>query len=142
MKSLALALCALLAAACVDLNSSNSQVVTWEAHLVPELTHPDLTGQVAAAAQGAGGTDLGIGIEGAAPGAAHLWGVWSGTCGAPGGLLGSSEDYPALAVNDSGTASTETHIGPRLLVDSSYHAELRESASNATRIACGNLQQR
>lgn len=132
----------LLTAGCLDLNTAGTQAITWEAQLVSTVANPDLTGQVAAAAQGGGGTDVGIGISGAVPGAVHLWGVWSGTCALPGDLMGASADYPTLAVSDSGKASAETHLVTRLSADSSYHAELRESASNATRIACGNLQQR
>lgn len=133
----------LLLTGCVDLSSSpGTQVVTWQGTLVPDLSHPDLAGQVAAAAQGATGTDVGIGITGATPGAVHAWGVWSGSCAAPGTPIGISDDYPLLAVDDSGKASAQTHLITRLSADSTYHGELLQSSSNATRIACGNLEKR
>lgn len=140
--ALRLALPLLLAAGCVDLNTPSTQVVTWQGTLVPDLSRPDLAGQVAAAAQGASGTDVGIGISGAVPGAVHVWGIWTGTCAAPGALIGADTDYPLLAVTDSGKATAETHLTTRFSVDSTYHAELLLSASDNSRIACGNLQQR
>jgi hypothetical protein len=136
---LGLALLPFLAAACVELTPNDTPVTTWEADLVPHVSHPDLIGQVAAAVQ-LGGTDVGIGIEGAAPGASHLWGVRSGSCGAPGTLIGTSLDYPILVVSDSGRASAQTRLGSSLSADVSYHAELRESTTDTSRIACGNLQ--
>lgn len=139
--ALRLAIFSLLAAGCVDLNTPGTKVLTWQGTLVGSLSHPDLTGQVAAAAQGAGGTDVGIGIAGALPGAVHVWGVGSGSCAAPGTLIGTSTDYPLLAVTDSGKASADTHLTTRFSADSTYHGELRQSTSDTTRIACGNLQQ-
>jgi hypothetical protein len=136
------ALLLLLLAACVDVNTPGTQVVTWQGTLVPVLSHPDLAGQVAAAAQGASGTDVGIGISGAGPGAVHAWGVGSGTCAAPGALLGASTDYPLLAADDSGKAAAQTHLITRLSADSAYHGELWQSATDTTRIACGNLEKR
>jgi hypothetical protein len=139
--SLAFCVVCLLTAGCVDLNTQDTSVTTWEGQLAPDPAHPDLSGQVAAAVQ-LGGTDAGIGIAGAAPNAAHLWGLWSGSCTRPGSLIGTSDDYPVLAVGDSGKASAETRLGVRLSSDSTYHAELLESAAAPNRIACGNLQQR
>jgi len=141
VKALRFAVLPLLAAGCVELTPQDTEVTAWEAQLIPGLSRPDLAGQVAAAVQ-AGGTDAGIGITGAAPGDVHTWGLWAGTCTATGNLIGLGEDYPTLAVSDSGKATAETHLGPRLSADSSYHAELRESATDTTRIACGNLQKR
>ncbi len=138
--ALGIAILWLLAAACVDLNSHNTAVTTWEGQLAPDLAHPDLAGQVAAAVQ-LGGTDVGIAITGAAPQAVHVWGLWSGSCLAPGALVGTGDDYPLLAVSDSGKASAETHLRTELSKDSTYHAELRLSASDSSRIACGNLTQ-
>jgi hypothetical protein len=138
--ALGLVVLALVAAACVDLNTQDNTVTTWQAQLAPDISHPDLAGQVAAAVQ-LGGTDVGIGISGAAAGAAHVWGLWSGTCRAPRTLLGTDTDYPVLAVGDSGKASAETRLGIRLSTDSTYHAELRQSVTDSTRIACGELLQ-
>jgi len=138
--ALGLVLLALLAAACVDLNSQDNTVTTWQGQLAPDLSHPDLAGQVAAAVQ-LGGTDVGIGISGADLGAAHVWGLWTGSCRTPGNLIGISTAYPVLAVGDSGKATAQTHLGTKLSTDSTYHAELRQSVTDSTRIACGELLQ-
>jgi hypothetical protein len=135
----AAAILCLAGASCVNLTTQDNPVTTWEGQLAPSLSHPDLAGQVAAAVQ-LGGTDVGIGITGAAPEAVHVWGLWSGSCTTPGGLIGTGDDYPLLAVGDSGKASAETHLGTRLSADSAYHAELRLSVTDTSRIACGNLQ--
>ncbi len=137
-RPVGVALLCLLAVGCVDLSTDNSPVATWEGELSPNLAYPDLAGHVAAAVQ-VGGTDVGISITGATPAAQHLWGLWSGSCQTPGARFGTNDDYPILAVSDSGKASAETRLRAQLSKDSTYHAELRLSATDSTRIACGNL---
>lgn len=123
--------------ACAGLDREQ-EVTLWETQLIAEPAHPELTGQ-AAAVSGPTGTDLGIGIVGAEPGAVHRWRARLGTCTAPGEQIGPSSDYPALEVDASGTAGAETHLGPRLRRDGTYQVEVHESASDTTRIACGDL---
>lgn len=123
-------------AACVDLSSAEPTSV-WEAELQPEIANPDLTGHVGAVSE-ATGTGVGIGIVGAEPGATLSWGLHEGTCDIPRTQVGPAEDYPQLQVDLSGSASAETHLGPRLHVGSSYHAQLR--AADGSLLACGDLQ--
>jgi hypothetical protein len=113
-------------------------VTIWESQLTPDVGYPELSGQ-AAAVSDAGGTAVGIGIEGAAPGAQHAWGVGLGSCATPGQQIGPDTDYPVLAVSDSGTASVEIHLGARLAQSSAYRVEVRLSATNSARVACGDL---
>lgn len=127
-------------AACVDLGSAEP-AITWEAELVPALDQPELGGQAALVAQ-LSRTDAGIGIRGAQPGATHTWRVRMGTCATPGEGIGPESDYPQLVVNELGEASAEMQIGHRLTTDTSYHAEVRASPTDTTRIACGNFHLR
>jgi hypothetical protein len=111
----------------VGLDNDPEEVVLWEAQLVAEV--PDLTGQ-AAAVSGAAGTDLGIGLNGAPPGAA---------CATPGEDIGLSEDYPVLEVTDLGAAAAETHLASRFRRDGTYQVEVHQNRSDTTKVACGNL---
>ena len=131
-------LSALGAAACLGVNDTDLATTVWETQLTPGLAYPAVSGQAAAVSQ-ADGTSVGISIEGAEPGAAHLWGLRLGSCTTPGGQVGPDSDYPELVVGESGGASVETHIGPRLSLDSAYHIEVRLSASDGSRVACGDL---
>lgn len=126
---------------CPSLNGPPQQNIIWETQLVPVSSEPGLGGQAAMVAQ-LGGTDVGIGITGAQPGATHTWQVHAGTCAAPGGGVGPPGDYPDLLVDATGGATAETHINRLLSADSSYYAEVRLSSSDTTRIACGDFQQR
>ena len=123
-------------AACVGLDNDPEEVVLWEAQLVAEV--PDLTGQ-AAAVSGAAGTDLGIGLNGAPPGAAYAWSARVGTCTTPGEDIGLPEDYPVLEVTDLGAAAAETHLASRFRRDGTYQVEVHQNRSDTTKVACGNL---
>lgn len=128
-------------AGCVDLSANDHAVTLWEAQLAPEVTYPDLSGQ-AAAVSGADGTEVGIAIAGATPGAQHVWGLRLGTCVAPGQQIGSDAAYPELIVSAAGTDSVETHLGAKLSAGGAYHVAVRLSASDTARVACGDLMGR
>ena len=128
------------AAACVGPTDEDA-VTVWETQLVVELAYPGLTGQAAAVSR-LGGTDVGIGINGAEPGGAQAWGVRLGTCASPSRQIGPDTDYPELLAGELGSASAETHLAPRLSIENSYHVEVRESSTDGSRIACGDLVRR
>lgn len=124
-------------AACLD-NADTPSVTVWETELAAELTHPDVGGQAAAVSEPAG-TSLGILVTGSEPGAAHAWGLRVGSCADPGAQVGPSSDYPELAIGATGSGEAETHLGSRLSSDQSYHVEVRVSATDGSRVACGDL---
>jgi hypothetical protein len=127
-----------LTGACVDLNTNNVQPTTWSGTLVPGSLYPGLTGQVAAVVN-ATETDVGIGLDGATPGAQHVWALRFGSCSTPGQQMGEDLDYPVLAVSDSGKASAETALGTRLARDGSYAVLVRRGTTDTARVACGDL---
>lgn len=133
-------LAAAATAACVNLGDDEPSVTLWEAQLVAELGFPGLTGQAAAVSR-PDGTQVGIGIDGAEPGAEHVWGLLTGSCGQPGPQVGPESDYPVLTVGASGYAEAETQLGPRLEFTGTYHVEVRVSSADPTRVACGDLAQ-
>lgn len=132
---------AALPIACVDLSKNDIAPTTWQATLVPAPGYPGFAGQAAAVVSSAG-TDAGIGVSGATPGATHIWALYLGDCGAPGQQIGQNGDYPVLVVSDSGTASAETVLGTELLRDGSYTVVVRVSATDSARMACGDLARR
>ncbi|MBE0591835.1 MAG: hypothetical protein IH616_05475 [Gemmatimonadales bacterium] len=124
-------------AACVG-GTDVPAVTIWETQLDPELTHPDVGGQAAAVSEPSG-TSVGILVTGAEPGEVHAWGLRLGTCATPGTQIGPASDYPDLVVGLEGGAERDTHLGSRLSLDQSYHIEVRVSAADAARVACGDL---
>jgi hypothetical protein len=113
-------------------------VTVWDAQLAAAPAHPDVGGTGAAVSDPTG-TAVSVLLTGAEPGAAHVWGVRIGSCGVPGAQFGPSSDYPVLAVDAIGQAGADTHLGPRLSLDETYYVEIRESADDDTRVACGDL---
>jgi hypothetical protein len=110
----------------------------WETELSPELGYPGFTGQ-AAVVSTQDGSSVGIGISGAEPGAHHTWRVRLGSCATPGQQIGLDADYPELVVDNAGAASAEVFFGPRLTIGNAYHVEVRVSAADPSRVACGDL---
>jgi hypothetical protein len=127
--------------ACVSLNDDAPSVTVWEGTLTPDFAHPGVSGQ-AAAVSAPDGTSLGIGLQGAQPSPEYAWGLHLGSCGAPGQQIGPDSDYPALAVDATGYGEAETHLAPRLSLENQYYVEVRMSASDPSRLACGDLQPR
>jgi hypothetical protein len=125
-------------AACANLGVTATQPSVWDATLVPALAYPDLSGQGAAVSQ-ADGTSVGVTIQGASPGAQHTWALRLGTCAAPGLQIGLDSGYPVLAVDAGGNASGDTHLATKLVAGRAYHLAVRLSATDTTRVACGDL---
>ena len=128
------------AAACVG-STEADPVTQWETQLVAELAYPGLRGQAAAISR-LGGTDVGIGIDGAEPEGVQVWGVRLGTCASPSEQIGPDNDYPDLFVGETGSAEAETHLTHRLSIGNSYNVEVRESSADGSTIACGDLVRR
>lgn len=128
------------AAACVAPTDEDPATV-WETQLVTELAYPGLTGQAAAVSR-PGGTNVGIGIDGAEPGGAQAWSLRLGTCASPSQQIGPDGDYPELLADAFGSASVDTHLARRLSIENTYIVEVRESSTDGSRIACGDLVRR
>ncbi|UCF41142.1 MAG: hypothetical protein JSW43_02065 [Gemmatimonadota bacterium] len=124
--------------ACVDLEDTATSTV-WEAELEAELAFPDVSGEAAAVTRPEGGTAVGVDLRGAEPGAMHQWAVLLGSCASPGAQIGPDSDYPVLEVGLGGSASADTQLGLTLTLPSTYHVEVRVSATDASRVACGDL---
>lgn len=129
---------ALGATGCVDLRANDPGLTIWETQLAAELAYPDFSGE-AAALSDRSGTVIGIAIRGATTGAHHVWGLRLNDCAAPGQQVGSDVDYPELVVSAGDTASVETILGARLVGGGAYHVAVRVSASDTSRVACGDL---
>lgn len=138
MKAVLLVVTCAALGGCVDLSGNDLQPTTWTASLVPTTAHPGVAGQ-AAAVVSASGTDLGIGLSGAVPGAGHIWALQSGSCSVLGQQIGENADYPVLTVSDSGKAAAETVLGSRLAREGSYAVLVRMSTIDTARVACGEL---
>jgi hypothetical protein len=130
-----------ISAACVNLDVEGPSVQLWETVLQAELDYPDVTGQ-AAAVSGPSGTETGVEIQGAEPDAVHAWGVRLGSCATPGAQIGPDTEYPDLEVSAGGNASAATRFGSTLSTANAYHVEVRVSASDRSRVACGDLMPR
>jgi hypothetical protein len=138
VRRAALLLIAAAGAACVGLETEPPTTSVWEAELTAALGFPEVSGEAAAVAR-PDGTSAGVDIRGAEPGAVHQWGVLLGSCASPGAQIGPDSDYPGLEVGLGGSASADTQLGPTLSLGSAYHVEVRVSAADATRVACGDL---
>lgn len=125
-------------AACTNLSVNDSAATLWDTQLMPAPAYPDVSGQAAAVSR-SDGTNLGIGLQGAEPGAQHLWHLRLGTCVVPGQRIGPDSDYPVLDVDGAGSASAEAVLGARLSSGAAYHVEVRLSATDSSRVACGDL---
>jgi hypothetical protein len=132
-----LVLC-VIGAACVDLNSGEPTVTLWETQLEAEPDFPGVAGQ-AAAVSSANGTEAGAAIRGAEPDATHPWSVRLGSCAGPGDQIGADDDYPELEVSEAGRAEANARFGLTLSLEDAYHVEVRLSASDRSRVACGDL---
>jgi hypothetical protein len=128
------------AAACVG-GTDIPATIVWETELRPDIAHPDVGGQAAAVADPSG-TQVSVLLTGAEPGATHVWGLLTGNCADPGTQVGPSIDYPVLVPDAAGSAEANTHLGPRLSSDESYFIEIRMSATDDSRVACGDLTPR
>lgn len=89
---------------------------------------------------GASTTDAAIQISNAAPGGTHPWEIQRGRCGERGTVLGSSDAYDALDVDEDGLATAQTTLDVAPNPNGTYHVVVLASSTNRDLIvACGNL---
>jgi hypothetical protein len=100
----------------------------------------DMRGTASLAGNGPGASLATVAISNAAPKGVHPWEVYRGQCGNDGDLIGAFSAYPALIVNNDGTATASAKLRAELPVTGDFHVNVNASAANMTTvIACGNL---
>ena len=134
--SLMIVVCAL--AACSD--AILPEITTWEGQLTPLTPQDRASGSVAAVAN-SGQTQTSIQILGGQPGRSYAWRITTGSCAAPGDVVGGLAVYPVLTPGEEGTASAETILSRQLASDGSHAAWLyvQGPGGGETRVACGAL---
>ncbi len=80
------------------------------------------------------------GVEGDEPDATRPWQIRSGTCAAPGAVVGQAGSYPALLVDDAGSARSDTGFNFVLDPTVSYNAHFQVSPTDGATLACADLQ--
>lgn len=104
------------------------------------LTGDDVEGVASASAAG-NSFDAAIEIENAEEDAVFTWGVYAGTCAAPGARIGAADRYPDLEVAADGTAEAEAEVNAALDEEDPYIVRvLDESGAQTVTIACGVLE--
>ena len=85
-------------------------------------------------------TRVTLSVSNATPGGVHPWQLHRGQCGADEGLVGPSDSYKSLKINDEGRASGSVTIPVEMPTSGSYFVSFGASAANPeTIVACGNL---
>ena len=85
-------------------------------------------------------TDVALNVSNASPGGNHPWQVHRGQCGADEGILGPSDSYRSVKINDNGRGSGTVTVPVETPTSGSYFVSLGASAANPeTIVACGNL---
>lgn len=123
-------------AACITDPPPGGQVA-WETSLTGGIEHPGATGS-AAAVSGGTTTHASIAMTGLT-GGSYTWGVFRGACADPGGILGTTEVYPALNASMTGEATVEAIIGQPMTRGGRFFAEVR--TSDGASVACGDFVQ-
>lgn len=81
-----------------------------------------------------------VNISNATPGGQHPWRIHEGRCGDNGPVVGDSEDYKLLKVDDDGRASQRAELDVPLPRSGIYHVNVNAASVNMTTIiSCGNL---
>lgn len=123
----------------VDIESPTKKGEDWSANLNPGPNFPGVSGSVKAlVAEGA--TDVTVTLNGGTTGASYVWALHEGKCDAPGPIVGTMGDYPALTVANDGRATSNVRLTHRLDEAKKYTVVVHASASDmASVVACGDL---
>jgi len=85
-------------------------------------------------------TSVNVSLSNASPGGIHPWQLRRGRCGADEGVLGRTEDYKALKVDDAGRAESSVTLPLSMPSAGAYYVSVGASSANPeTIVACGNL---
>jgi hypothetical protein len=107
----------------------------WRAILAP-TSGSKVRGGAMAEAKGADSTHFTITIRDAAPNSALPWHMHTGTCGTPGGVVGSG--YPVLTVGPGGTAEAAVTLPIAPPISGSYLVQVH--GPTGAPISCGELK--
>lgn len=110
----------------------------WEATLVPTQRGPgsdlpEVTGQAAVVVFGST-SRVGVAVQGADR-TLH-WGIFDGTCSAPGELLLEPSTYPSIPV---GTTEFEIALPVSMAAELDYHIRVTVDPELDMTVACGNF---
>jgi len=88
----------------------------------------------------AGETQAHVEIANAAPGGVHPWHIHRGRCGADQGIVGPTDSYKPLKVDNGGRATAKASLPLPLPRTGEHYVDVHASAANmGTAVACGNL---
>jgi len=88
----------------------------------------------------AGKTQAHVEIANAAPGGVHPWHIHRGRCGADQGIVGPTDSYKPLKVDNGGRATAKVSLPLPLPRTGEHYVDVHASAANmGTAVACGNL---
>lgn len=85
-------------------------------------------------------TSVNVNLSNATPGGIHPWQLHRGQCGADEGIVGGSDAYKALKVDEYGRASGSATLSFTMPTTGNYYVSIGASGANPeTIVACGNL---
>jgi hypothetical protein len=115
--------------------------VPFQANLLP-VGGSGVVGTVSAVSQGRNTTELGVGIDGGVANTAYGWRIVTGTCAAPGAVVGGVGSYPVFTTDNQGSGSVVgAFINVLLLRDTPYAAAVYGGANRDQMVACGPLEE-
>lgn len=139
LRSTVLALMAVLAVAACDDDPAEPDTTLLEAVLEGIEPYEDVEGDVDIESRSNSFTAE-ISIAGANEGDEFDWTVARGTCAQPGNAVGQAASYPALQVDEEGTASAEATVNVALDEDEDYIVRVIDnSGQEPAPVACGEV---
>ena len=133
----AMAALLLTSSACSEVTAP--EITLWEGSLSPEA--PATVAGTTAAVSQFGRTLASVRIRQATEGVDYRWGIFTGTCAAPGTLQGGTALYPLLTPDAAMTAEGETSLPGQLSAGGQYVVQVLEigEGGSEARAACGTL---
>lgn len=130
-----------LLAACASGGGSGDDgefITDFEAN-VPSRPGFEVRGTATAVAS-VGRTVVTLDVENGEAGAVHPWHIHEGACGSLGSIVGATDAYPPLALDDEGKDREVATLDLQLSDDADYHVNVHLSPEDmGTIVACGGL---
>lgn len=111
----------------------------WEGTLQPVL--PNQEGGIAAAVSQFGRTEVSVELRQGQAGATYGWHLKSGSCQAPGTIVGGVANYALMETDESGIATESATVSGVLRSGDSYSVRVYRPLENGGEdvVACGDL---